>query len=74
MFWDKQARLWVLTNESLQASNSDNGIINAMYSFDIFDRNGKYFMKIPFDAIQPRCFVYKNGYLYFAALKDDGFP
>jgi hypothetical protein len=87
MFCDAQNRLWILTNEpSIPKENT--GIFSwiskkkssesieksTRFTFDVFTPNGKFLMKIPFDAEQPRCFVYKNGFIYFAALKEDGFP
>jgi hypothetical protein len=87
LFVDSQNRLWVLTNEpyppeppesllgSLFGGDSDqNDEPRSRFSFDLFSPEGEYLMKIPFDAIQPRCFTYKDGSLYFAALKEDGFP
>jgi hypothetical protein len=87
LFVDSQNRLWVLTNEpyppeppesllgSLFGGDSDqNDEPRSRFSFDLFSSEGEYLMKIPFDAIQPRCFTYKDGSLYFAALKEDGFP
>jgi len=87
MFCDDQNRLWILTNESFSPHESK-GLFSwfsdkksqhleekgTRFTFDVFDEEGKFLMKIPFDAEQPRCFVYKNGSLYFAALKEDGFP
>ena len=72
MFWDKQERLWVLTNEPSTTVNNKQDKI--LYTFDIFDHKGKYLIKVPLAAIKPRCFLYKDGYLYFVALKEDGFP
>lgn len=72
MFCDKRNYLWVLTNEPVKSSKAKN--LSTRFSFDIFDPDGKYLMKIPFDAEQPRCFIYKDEYLYYAALKKDSFP
>ncbi len=66
MFCDDQNRLWILTNESFSS--------DMRFSFDVFSREGKYLMKVPFNGDQPRCLVYKKGYLYFADLRNDGFP
>ena len=90
LFTDGQHRLWVLTNEPYPPHQSQSLVEQVLglfrhkanssktphtrYSFDVFSPQGKYLMKIPFDAIQPRCFRYKDGFLYFAALKEDGFP
>ncbi|MBC8180946.1 6-bladed beta-propeller [candidate division KSB1 bacterium] len=87
MFCDDQNRLWILTNEP-SIPKENNGIFSwiikkksgesieksTKFAFDVFTPDGRFLMKIPFDAEQPRCFVYKNGFLYFAALKEDGFP
>jgi len=90
LFIDGRDRLWVLTNEPYppnqsrslvdqvlglfrhEANSSDEP--HTRFSFDVFSPQGKYLMKVPFDAIQPRCFRYKDGYLYYLALKEDGFP
>ena len=88
MFCDDKNRLWILTNESLSTKKSKE-IFSSLFknktkrsidekpthfSFDIFSPEGKYLMKIPFDANQPRCFIYKKGFIYFADLGEDGFP
>lgn len=87
MFCDDQNRLWILTNEP-SIPKENNGIFSwinknksgesieksTRFTFDVFAPGGKFLMKIPFDAEQPRCFVHKNGFIYFAALKEDGFP
>jgi len=90
LFTDAQHRLWVLTNEPYPPHQSRSLVDQVLglfrhdanasdaphtrLSFDVFSPAGKYLMKIPFDANQPRCFRYKDGYLYYLALKEDGFP
>jgi hypothetical protein len=87
MFCDEKNRLWVLTNESFlhngtnieynefENSNKKNpDQQSTRFTFDVFNSKGKFLMKIPFDGEQPRCFVQKNSYLYFADLKEDGYP
>jgi hypothetical protein len=87
MFCDDKNNLWVLTNESYPSKQSK-GIISTLFkkesnklnekptrlTFDVFNSDGKYLMKVPFDGDQPRCFVYKRGHIYFADLAADGFP
>lgn len=90
LFIDGQDRLWVLTNEPYPPHQSRSLVDQVLgssrydantsktphtrFSFDVFSPQGIYLMKVPFDANQPRCFRYKDGYLYFVALKEDGFP
>ena len=90
LFTDGKHRLWVLTNESYPPNQSQTlgdkvlGLFrhdanasdapHTRFSFDVFGPQGKYLMKVPFDANQPRCFRYYNGFLYYLALKEDGFP
>ena len=90
MFCDDKNRLWVLTNDPYPPKKSKGilgwvkGLFNnrdfndkikhSRFTFDIFNSDGKFLMKVFFDAIKPKCFVYKDGYLYFTALKKDGYP
>jgi len=88
LFIDGQHRLWVLTNEPYPPHKSRSLVDQVLgrrepnashtphtrFSFDVFSPQGKYLMKIPFEANQPRCFRYHNGFLYYLALKEDGFP
>jgi hypothetical protein len=88
MFCDEKSQLWVLINESFVVEKSKD-ILSSLFktnskqstdeksaclSFDVFSPEGKFLMKVPFQANQPRCFIYKNGFLYFADQGDDGFP
>ncbi len=72
MFCDDKNQLWVLTNESFSKAKTSKN--KYRFSFDVFDYNGQYLQKLPFDANEPRCFVYKNGFLHFVDYKEDGFP
>ena len=85
MFCDDQNNLWILTNESDDSKkyskkmNSHFHQINnskdrqCKFSFDVFDEDGKFTMKVPFCGNKPRCFVHKNGVLYFVDYLEDGF-
>ena len=87
MFCDDKNNLWVLTNESYPSKKSK-GIFSTLFkkesnklnekptrfTFDVFNSDGKFLMKVPFDGNQPRCFVHKRCHIYFADLGVDGFP
>lgn len=87
MFCDDQNNLWILTNESyLSKESCTNSSYNlkqrsnnaddkySKYSFDVFNEDGKFMTKVPFCGNTPRCFVQKNGHLYFVDFMEDGFP
>jgi len=75
LFYDDNERLWVLTNESFdgQRRNAKENI-DYFYSFDIFDAQGEYLMRMPIKThSSARDFKYKNGFLYFFDRDNEGY-